>query len=273
VIVDTHVHLVDPGRHPIPPGPGYKPRPDERGTAAELDAALAAAGVTHAVLVALSGYGVDHRPVLDGLAGRADRRGVVNLLATPTGRELDALVAAGVAGMRVNLSNFGEAAIRAARRALPALTERGLVVQLQCPAGRLAALDSVLASCPERVVLDHLGLPDVAAGPKDPGFRHLLRWGERGAVIKFSGAFRVSRTAFPHDDLLPFVAALRAAFPAERRVWGSDWPFVGTDRAPSYAQTLELARRWCPEREEQHLMFAATPAALFGFAQDGGGGG
>jgi predicted TIM-barrel fold metal-dependent hydrolase len=116
-------------------------------------------------------------------------------------------------------------------------------------------------------VLDHFGLPDLGTGPGAGGLRTLLRWAERGATLKLSGAFRVSALPYPYPDLAALAPGLLAAFGPKQRVWGSDWPFVGLDRRPDLNAELRFARTLVPDPEEQELLFAANPARLFGFAQ------
>lgn len=153
-------------------------------------------GVTHAVLVQPSGYGVDNAGLLDALA--AGRRTLVGIAEVPLNvgdAALDRLAEGGVVGVRLNLVNFPERLREpeARGRLVARLGERGWVVELQCPAEALPALPPRLGGTAE-LVLDHLGLLDVAAGPGAPAFRAVLALGRccRG-VLKLSGAFRLSR--------------------------------------------------------------------------------
>jgi predicted TIM-barrel fold metal-dependent hydrolase len=266
--VDSHVHVIDAERFPPPDGPGSKPRPGERATAGELSGILARHGVDHAVVVQLSGYGTDNRCVLDAVAQSNGRwHGIVSLAPDTSDRELDRLMSDGVVGIRFNVANLGTGAVLDHARLLAAIGERGWVAQVQCPAETLPAVGAVLEQATGPVVFDHLGLPDVAQGPDGPGFRWLLSFARKhpGACIKLSGAFRVSRRPFPHADLDLFVEALLEAFPPDRRIWGSDWPFVACDAAPSYAQTQALLRRWLPDEGDRHRALVEAPARLFGF--------
>ncbi len=269
--VDTHVHVIDAARFPPPEGPGYKPRSGERATADELADVLAGHGIGHAVVVQLSSYGTDNRCVLDAVAHSQGRwRGIVSLPAQVDDRELDRLTASGVVGVRFNVANLGAGAILEHARLMAAIGERGWVAQVQCPAETLPSVGAVLDRATGPVVFDHLGLPDAARGPDAPGFQWLLSFARRrpDACIKLSGAFRVSRQPFPHADLDPLLRALLEAFPPDRRIWGSDWPFVACDSAPTYAQTQTLLKRWLPDEGDQERALAEVPARLFGFGID-----
>lgn len=266
-LVDCHVHVVDPGRYPYDDGPGYRPGADETGTAAELASVLAAHGVAEAVLVQPSCYGTDNASILATLAGGGPARVAVGGVdPEATDEELDALAAAGIVGVRLNAVNMGEDAVAAMQPLLGRLSTRGWTAELQCPAGALSRLARPVLASGMRLVLDHLGLPDVAAGPRDPGFREVLRLGrEEGAFMKLSGAFRLSASRFPHADLDSFADAVLTAFGPERCVWGSDWPFVGVApaRRPTYRHTLDMLARWVPDTATREIVGAVTPRRLF----------
>jgi predicted TIM-barrel fold metal-dependent hydrolase len=69
MVVDTHVHVIDPVRFPLPVGGGgYIPHPDEAGTAEELAVLSDGFGITHQVIVQPSGAGTDNRATLDAVA-------------------------------------------------------------------------------------------------------------------------------------------------------------------------------------------------------------
>ena len=71
-----------------------------------------------------------------------------------------------------------------------------------------------------RIVIDHFGDPDVSRGLDQPGFQAVLRLGgDTDAVVKLSAPYRPSKRPFPHEDTLPFVAAVERAFGAGRCLW------------------------------------------------------
>lgn len=57
---DCHAHIIASQQYPYADGPAYKPRPDEAGDGDAFSRALAAHGITHALLVQPSCYGYDN---------------------------------------------------------------------------------------------------------------------------------------------------------------------------------------------------------------------
>ena len=103
-----------------------------------------------------------------------------------------------------------------------------------------------------KLLIAHLGEPDVRLGLGQPGFQMLCRLGrEADAVVKLSGSFRVSSGTFPYSDLDPYAAALIEAFGVERCVWGSDWPFLDVPQRIAYGDLLTLVTRWLPNPADQ----------------------
>jgi len=264
LVIDCHVHVVDPARFPDPSGPGYKPTLSDIGTASDLADVLAHHRVNRAVVVQLSGHGTDNACILDAVArSRGAWRAIVSLGPDFTDRQLDRLQQAGAVGVRFNVKNMGPAALTQQARLLDAIAERGWVAQIQVSAPELGDYAAFLAKVGAPLLFDHLGLPDVSAGPSETGFKRLLAFGRDGAFIKLSGAFRLSKRPYPHSDLDPFVAAIRAAFPPLRRIWGSDWPFVDMPSKPNYAETMAMLERWLPDFDERESACEQAPARLF----------
>ena len=80
-----------------------------------------------------------------------------------------------------------------------------------------------------RIIIDHMGHPDVSAGTAQPGFETVQRIGrETNAVVKLSAAFRVSQQPYPHADVDPYATVILESFGVDRCIWGSDWPFINT---------------------------------------------
>jgi len=269
-IVDCHVHVLEPDRFPYVEGAGYRPRPDEVGTLAALDAVLHAHGVGGALVVQPSGYGIDNACLLDAIGRSGGRfRGIAVIdWATPD-RELGELERRGVVGVRLNLPRSGAdlLARSGSRHFLARVAARGWLVQVYATADMWAGIEPVLRESRARVVVDHMGEPDPSRGLDHPGFQAVLRLGrEAGAVVKLSAPYRVSRRPFPHEDVAPFVSALLDAFGPDRCVWGSDWPFLATPQAVDYRRMLEWLGTWVPDGAARDRVLRENPARLFGFA-------
>ena len=142
--------------------------------------------------------------------------------------------------------------------------ETGFIIQLECPAAILADVAPMLPEDLGTVILDHLARPDVQEGTGSDSFAAVLGLLQRGAILKLSGGFRVSRQPYPHTDLDPFIEAYRRHVPPENLVWGSDWPFLATAERPTYRSTLDLFERWFPDHTDQQRILRHNPARLFG---------
>jgi predicted TIM-barrel fold metal-dependent hydrolase len=263
--VDCHVHVVDAARFPYGNAGGYRPGACEQGPREELADTLASHGFGHCILVQLSGYGVDNAAMFDAAAYSGGRWRIVAGVDDNTSVEdLTRLAGQGVVGARFNVVNLGRGALARSELLLDAFADLGLVADVQCPARELPDFLSIIEAARGPVVLDHLGLPDVEAGITEAGFPAVLELGKRGSYVKLSGAFRASRRPFPHADLDPYVEALRGAFAPDRRLFGSDWPFVALSARPSYDDTLAMLKRWLPDTAEQRLCLVDVPRRLFG---------
>lgn len=87
----------------------------------------------------------------------------------------------------------------------------------------------LLQACPDQtVVLDHCGVPDVAAGDWEvwrAGIDRLAAF--PNLVVKLSGITAYAAPGTATTALLrPYVDHLLGAFGPERMLWGSDWPVV-----------------------------------------------
>jgi predicted TIM-barrel fold metal-dependent hydrolase len=268
---DCHFHVIDHTRFPFPGGQGYTPRRDESGTVDELKACMARHGVTHGLAVQPSGYGFDNAALLDALERGGGRlRGVAVVPADATMTELRRLFAAGVVGVRFNLTDFdaGGLAQEGATRLLERITGLGWFAEVQCAAADFPPVAALAERTGVRLLIDHLGGPDPRQGIDQPGFRALLRMGGTGrAVVKLSGAFRRSRAPYPHVDLDDVVRALLDAFTPQRCVWGSDWPFINWAEKPDYGNMLTLLTRWVPDQRDRRTILWDTPAGLFGWGE------
>lgn len=259
MIIDTHVHVVDPERFPVPAGPGYKPQEADRGTIEELTAVHAAHGVTHAVLVQLSGYGTNNEAVLAGVAAAPlTRRAMIALQESVTDIELDRYWSAGARGARFNTVNLGRLVMKQAQRLIPRIAERGWMVQIQARPAELSALAASLYKVADRVILDHLGLPNTEIRE---GLASVFQLGERGAYIKASGAFRLDHLRKGALDLL--VGELKQVFDPDHWLWGSDWPFVAVNRRPDFRQTLATLDRWFLDPDERAKVAHGNASRVF----------
>jgi len=268
--VDSHAHIIDPARFPYDDGPGYRPAAHETGDAAAYAATLAGAGVSHALLVQPSCYGFDNRAMLDAIAGEDDRfRGIAVVPPDVSEVALVLLRAGGVDGVRLNLQSYDPRFFERpeAGHFLSRVRTENMFVQVNATGASWPAIAPVLLESGARVIVDHLGQPDLDAGLDQPGFAAVLRLAREGdAVVKLSGAVRMSRRGPPYADLAPFVARAVETFGIERCLWGSDWPFLGVAARPRYADVLQALETWLPDEVDRRRVLWDNPARLFGFA-------
>lgn len=273
--IDCHAHVFDPERFPYPPDNFYLPDGHEKATPAQFMHLLEAYGVGHALLVQPnSGYGPDNRCLLDTLARHPGRLKGVAVVANDAPRgELEDLKNRGIVGIAFNPALFGVEAYAEAGGLLERLAELGLFAQVQVRDEQLLALRPMLEASGARLLVDHCGRPDAAAGLGQPAFQALLDLGRRGrAAVKLSGYDKFSRRPFPHEDAWPYVQALAEAFTPDACVWGSDWPFLRARARTDYGPLLRLAERLFPSAADRRKLLWDTPCRLFGFgtAQEGG---
>jgi predicted TIM-barrel fold metal-dependent hydrolase len=240
-------------------------------------------GLERTVLVQASGHGSDNRAMLAALAQLGPRGRAVAVVEPGAPRsELESLHAAGVRGLRLNLQTVpgryaGDAAQWLAKfEALVA--PLGWHLQLFCAATLIAELEPLLLKSRTTIVIDHMGLPDAAAGTGQPGFQAVLRllrapnfW------VKVAGADRVCRSTGRLRDAIPFMRALAAAAP-ERLVWGSDWPNIGFHarqtvhddtilpfRDLDAGELLDVLIEALPDAATRQAILADNPQRLYSF--------
>lgn len=271
--VDCHSHVFDPRRFPYQAGNFYLPAGQEIGTPDQYIRLLDAYGVGHALLVGPnSGYGLDNRCLLDTIARAEGRlRGVAVVANDAPLRQLEKLQAGGIVGIAFNPSLFGPAAYADAADLLARLAELGLFAQIQVQNDQLVEMLPMVLASGARLLFDHCGRPNVAAGLEQPGFQALLALGRRGgACVKLSGYMKFSRQSYPYADTWPFIRALVEAFTLDACVWGSDWPFLRAGERVDYGTLLTLVEQMFPDAGDQRKLLWETPRALFGFQAAGG---
>ena len=278
---DCHTHIFgDPQSFPFFAGRVYTPPtalPDEM---AALHRALR---IQRVVIVTPSVYGTDNSATLYGLRARgADARGVAVIDEKTSQRDLDALAAAGVCGVRLNLSTDGKNDPALARQRLAAMLPRASArnwhVQIFTNLAVIAGIKELVLGAPVPIVLDHFGGARAARGPAQPGFADLVELVRCGkAYVKISGAYRASAQAPEYPDVTPLAKALIAANP-QRVVWGTDWPHTNsttpagrrvTDVTPFLAiddgRLMNQLPVWAPDAATRQAILVDNPARLYGF--------
>jgi len=258
--IDTHVHLflrdlprIEHPRH----DPAYDATLDS------LRALAAPCGVSRFVVVQPSFLGYDNAYLVDQLRAHPDQlRGVAVLDPATPSDAIEALLALGVVGIRLNLlSTDLEVSLSAAQLDLVSrCAERGMSVEVHDRCDRLPFVLERILPRSSRTVVDHFGRPDAAAGGLDSeAFRHLLSLGRRGDLyVKISAPYRS-----PGLPVREAFERLSDAFGVDRLLWGSDWPWTQHEHALRYAD-------WCHALGDQRSLpqrLEASAADLYRFAR------
>ncbi len=268
--IDSHVHVLDPARFPYNADTHYAPAGQELGTPAQLLQVMAAYGTRHALLVGPnSGYGLDNRCLLDTIARGGDRfKGIAVVRNDIAYDELVALKKAGVVGVAWNVTFYGVDHYRDAAPLVDMLAGLDMFLDIQVEHAQLLPFMPMLGKSDVRILVDHAGRPTVEAGLDQPGFRALQDLAAtRRAYVKLSGFVKYSREPSPHDDVRPFLDALREAYTVEHCLWASDWPYLRAPARVDYGVQLGVAQRLFPDARERRAFMFDNAKRLFGFSR------
>jgi 2-pyrone-4,6-dicarboxylate lactonase len=268
--IDTHVHVFGPG-YSLSPGRGYNP---PYSTLADLTHLHATLAIDRVVFTQPSVYGTDNSAIVDAMAKlnaqTPDRaRAVVALAMDVSDKQLAALDAAGVRGVRLNFDNKGGMPIALAE--IPELAARiapfGWHLEFLFPGKDIVELMPVFTALKVPMSIAHFAYQPATAGIKAAGFRALIELVRRGNTwIKISGANRVSATDLPpYDDVKPMAQALIEAAPG-RIMWGTDWPHPNKYVAnPNDGDLVDAFGDWVSDERMRRRIMVDTPAAFYGF--------
>ncbi|MGW1544902.1 amidohydrolase family protein [Streptomyces sp. NPDC002309] len=158
------------------------------------------------------------------------------------------------------------------RRGLAAVADAGLVYDLVVLPHQLSACVRAAAALPGLTfVLDHLGKPPLAAGPREPWASDIRALaGLPNTVCKVSGLVtEMDRahwggTTWPLAPLRPWWDTALEAFGPGRLMFGSDWPVCTV--AATYAQVARLAGDLAKDLspDEHARFFEGTATRVYG---------
>ena len=266
--VDCHNHVLDPARFPFQVDTPYRPSAQEIAPVEQFIHVLDTAGVGNALIVGPnSGYGTDNRCLLDAIECGAGRfKGIAVVPHDITLAELAALQSRGIVGVAFNPTALGIPYYLGTAPLLEKLEALGMFLQIQTERDQLLQLWPLIAGSKVRLLIDHCGRPDIAAGIAAPGFQAVLELGRSGrASVKLSGYDKFSQQPHPYPDAWPFVRALVDAYTLDACVWGSDYPYLKATKRLDYGPLVLLAATLFPDPADRHRLFWATPQRLFGF--------
>ena len=264
--VDAHCHVFGPeARFPYAPERKYTPcdAPKEK-----LFALRDFLGLDKNVIVQASCHSKDNRAMVDALeAANGRARGVAFVGEEVTATELKALDAAGVRGVRFNFVRRlvdvtpRDVLGRIAARVAPFGWH--IVVYFEMP--DLPDFEPFFTSLPTTVVVDHMGVPNVAKGVHDEENQRFIRMLDehRNIWTKVTCPERMSLAGPPYDDVVPFGRALVEAFP-DRVIWGTDWPHPNMKKeAPDDSVLVDYIPRIAPGAAAQKALLVDNPMRLY----------
>jgi predicted TIM-barrel fold metal-dependent hydrolase len=265
--IDAHCHVLDPQRFPYGAQVAYHPAGQEIGSASYFKEVMDCYGVQHALLVGPnSGYATDNTCLLDAIASSPTVFKGVAVVPNDTPTEtLQHLKACGIVGLAFNPSLMGFEHYKDLEPLLRRLQQLDMWAQFQVENNQLIDFLPMLSKVGVKVMIDHCGRPDLAAGLDQPGFAALLALGREGrAVVKLSGFAKFSQNGFPFADARPYVEALVQAFGLQQCIWASDWPYLKAPYRLDYGPLLKVYERMFSPTELHQLMWR-SPKQHCGF--------
>lgn len=269
---DCHFHVFGPAeRYSYGADLRYQP------SLAPLEDYLALArrlGIERFVFVQPSAYGRDNACMLDAVrAVGAKCRGIVDVDENVPDAELQRLHAAGVRGVRINVSPVKPPEAGFAAKLLPRIerlharcAEIGWQLDFLTPGWLTQELMPTLKKLKVDFTLAHMGMFLAREGVKQPGFQQLLdllRHGAGRCWVKLTGVYRMS-VAPGFADAAPMAQALIEAAP-DRVIWGSDYPHLSFADKVGSVELFNLLGTWAPDEAIRRRIFVENPQRLFGF--------
>lgn len=266
---DCHAHVCGPeSRYPYTASRLYTPND---ALPSDYRRMLDSLGIERGVLVQPSIYGTDNRALLDALKLDRERlRGVAVVPWEITSKEIEALHAAGIRGVRCNIvdrkDGKGLLPLDELKKLGKTIQAFGWHVEFLMHVDEFPELDRQLVDFPVAAVFGHLGYVSTRKSTAEAGFKALLRLMKDGkAWVKMTAPYRLTASEMPYRDTDEFAQALVEAAP-ERLLWGTDWPHVFIKTAmPDDAKLLALFERWVPDERLRRRILADNPARLYGF--------
>jgi predicted TIM-barrel fold metal-dependent hydrolase len=277
-VIDTHVHV-----WPLDDAPGHRPAenakvraPKEAAPVEWLVQDMNKFGIDHCVLVQSSAFGWDNTYMVECLErypGKFKAIGLVDPENPDNARDLERWMDRGLSGFRFHPLYYDkeprgpwwvDAPVNDALWV--AAESKGAIMQFHMWPKHAPALARMIERHPNvRVIVDHIGKPDVTEPEPYPSFDPVLALAKYPSVHAKIGDYQIaSKQDYPWRDTWPFVRLLADRFRATRMMWGTGYP--RTARIVPLAQALEYVRGlpcWGPGDLEQVL--GETPRKLFGF--------
>ena len=272
--VDSHCHVFGPG-HQFPFAPERKYTPCDA-SKEQLFALRDHLGFDKNVIVQATCHGADNSALVDALMhSQGKARGVATVKRAVSDAELERLHLAGVRGVRFNfvkrLVDFTpkEELLEIAHR-IKALNWH-IVIYFE--AVDLPELWDFFTALPTKVVVDHMGRPDVGLpidGPQFQLFVKMMReheniWSKVTCPERLSinGPKALQGEQHAYTDVIPFAKYLVDHF-SDRVLWGTDWPHPNLkDHMPDDGLLVDWIPHIATTSALQHALLVDNPTRLY----------
>lgn len=244
----THVWTDDTERYSLAPGFSKRTMKPPHFTPEEFLAHASPEGVTRAVLIQMSYYGVDNSYMLDAIERHPGRFVGIAIIdadaAVPA--TMKQLKSRGVRGFRIAPGTSapdrwldGEGMALLWKTA--ATTGQAVCPLINPP--HLPAVERMCQRFPETtVVVDHFARVGIDGTIREEELKALCRLARQPrAHVKTSAYYALGKKKAPYLDLLPMIRRVLDAFGIERCMWASDCPFQVED-GHRYRDSIALVR-------------------------------
>jgi 2-pyrone-4,6-dicarboxylate lactonase len=265
--VDAHCHVFGPG-DVFPYAPERKYTPCDAGKD-ELFALRDLLGVERNVVVQATCHGTDNAAMLDAVRTAGPRaRGVAAVGPDVSAGELAEMHEAGVRAVRFNYVRrlVDPEPDAYYHRIVEKVAPLGWHVVVYFEAADLGERWDLFTALETRVVVDHMGRPDVTKDVNGPEFGRFLRLmrEHENFWTKVTCPERMSVTGPPEfADTVPFARRVIDEFP-DRVLWGTDWPHPNlSGYMPDDGKIVDFIPRIAPSQEQQHRLLVDNPTRLY----------
>ena len=142
----------------------------------------------------------------------------------------------------------------------------GWHVVIYFEAAELPEIYPLVTALPTKVVVDHMGRPDVRQPADGPEFGRFVQLLEEHSNFwsKVSCPERLSQVGPDgYEDVIPFSRRLVERFP-ERVLWGTDWPHPNMrSHMPDDGKLVDLIPRIAPTAALQQALLVDNPMRLY----------
>jgi 2-pyrone-4,6-dicarboxylate lactonase len=265
--VDAHCHVFGPGVvFPYAPERKYTPCDASKDELFRLRDFL---GVARNVVVQATCHGADNSAMLDVLASSPGRsRGVATLRPDVSEAELLEMHELGVRGARFNYVRrlVDPHPDEYYYQIVDKIAPLGWHVVIYFEAADLDAHWDFFTSLKTRVVVDHMGRPDVTKSVDGPEFGRFLRLmrEHENFWCKATCPERMSVSGPPeYRDTLPFARRVVEEF-SDRVLWGTDWPHPNLKGfMPDDGKIVDFIPNVARTEEQQRQLLVDNPTRLY----------